>query len=272
MHDKDEELKHSVISISSPMDPANTEPASAKPDKKEPEAIGLEFFLGLVLPLLVLLSIYGSGLLSAGPWEFNRRVEVVLYSNDDGVFQFSAEPETSHGQKESVFIIFLDTAWADDSMAMAYRPEIHIGPTRYASTIYNDHCDTEPGNTVCMYFLKDTGGGELEFTKIGEYDQFNHTAEFVLEGETDESIGVRIDYHDRGAEQHFYDVERPRNEKLVYTLVPSAYLGALAFAVATGRRSLASGLGTSAIVMVALVGLFILYVIGTLLSYAGGGY
>lgn len=249
---------------------AEAEPASAKPKKNEPEANGLEFLLGLVLPLLVLLSIYGSGLLSAGPWEFDRRVEVVLYSDEDGVFQFSAEPETSHGQKESVSIIFLDTAWTDANMAMAYRPEIHIGPTRYSQSIYSDHCDTEPANTVCMYFLKDTGGGELEFTKLGEYDQFNHTAEFVLEGETDESIGVRIDYHDRGAEQHFNDVEQPRNEKLVVTLVPLAYFGALAFAAATGRRSLVSGLGTSAVVMVALVGVYILAVIGTIFSLAGG--
>ena len=249
---------------------AEAEPASAKPEKNEPEANGLEFLLGLVLPLLVLLSIYGSGLLSAGPWEFNRRVEVVLYSDNDGVFQFSAEPETSHGQKESVSIVFLDTAWTGG--AMAYRPEIHIGPTPYYQTIYNDNCDTVLANDVCMYFLKETGGGELEFTKLGEYDQFNHTAEFVLEGETDESIGVRIDYYDQGAAQHFYDVQQPRNEKLVVTLVPLAYFGTLAFAAATGRRSLVSGLGTSAVVMVALVGVYILAVIGTIFSLAGGGY
>ena len=171
-------------------EPASMEPASAKPEKNERKPNGLEFLLGLALPLLVLLIIYGSGVLSAGPWEFNRRVEVVLHSDDDGVFRFSAEPETNHGQKESVSLIFIDTAWTGGSMA--YRPEIHIGPTPYASAIYHDHCNVEPANTVCMYFLKDTGGGELEFTKLGEYDQFNHTAEFVLEGETDESIGVQI--------------------------------------------------------------------------------
>ena len=253
-------------------EPASTEPASAKPEKNKREANGLEYLLGLALPLLVLLIIYGSGLLSAGPWEFNRRVEVVLHSDDDGVFQFSAEPETSHGQKESVSIVFLDTAWTDDNMAMAYRPEIHIGPTRYASAIYNDHCDTEPANTVCMYFLKDTGGGELEFTKLGEYDQFNHTAEFVLEGETDESIGVRIDYYDRGAEQHFNDVEQPRNQKFVFTLVPLAYVFAFAFAAATGRNSLFNGLTFSLVVIVALGALYVLAVIGTLFSLAGGGY
>ena len=262
---EDENPAPSSISISTHM-----EPATEKPKKNEPQANGLEFLLGLVLPLLVLLSIYGSGLLSAGPWEFDRRVEVVLYSDDDGVFQFSAEPETSHGQKESVSIVFLDTAWTGG--AMAYRPEIHIGPTPYYQTIYNDHCDTVLANDVCMYFLKDTGGGELEFTKLGEYDQFNHTAEFVLEGETDESIGVRIDYYDSAGERHFNDVEQPRNEKLVNTLFPLAYVGALVFAVATGRRSLLYGLGTSAVVMLALVVGWILAVIWTLFGLAGGGY
>lgn len=271
MADEDEKSAPPTISISTHMEPANMEPASAEPEKDEPETKGFEYLLGLGLPLLILFAIYGSGLLSAGMWDFNRRVEVVLYSDDDGVFQFSAEPETSHGQKESVSIIFLDTAWTDENMAMAYRPEIHIGPTWSSQTIYNDHCDTEPGNTVCMYFLKDTGG-ELEFTKIGEYDQFNHTAEFVLEGETDESIGVRIDYHDRGAEQHFNDVEQPRNEKLVFTLVPLAYVFAFAFAAATGRSSLFSGLTTSVVVIVALGALWILAFIGAIFSLAGGGY
>lgn len=271
MADEDEKSAPPAISISTHMEPANMEPASAEPEKDEPETKGFEYLLGLGLPLLILFAIYGSGLLSAGMWDFNRRVEVVLYSDDDGVFQFSAEPETSHGQKESVSIIFLDTAWTDENMAMAYRPEIHIGPTWSSQTIYNDHCDTEPGNTVCMYFLKDTGG-ELEFTKIGEYDQFNHTAEFVLEGETDESIGVRIDYHDRGAEQHFNDVEQPRNEKLVFTLVPLAYVCAFAFAAATGRSSLFSGLTTSVVVIVALGALWILAFIGAIFSLAGGGY
>lgn len=271
MADEDEKSAPPTISISTHMEPANMEPASAEPEKDEPETKGFEYLLGLGLPLLILFAIYGSGLLSAGMWDFNRRVEVVLYSDDDGVFQFSAEPETSHGQKESVSIIFLDTAWTDENMAMAYRPEIHIGPTWSSQTIYNAHCDTEPGNTVCMYFLKDTGG-ELEFTKIGEYDQFNHTAEFVLEGETDESIGVRIDYHDRGAEQHFNDVEQPRNEKLVFTLVPLAYVCAFAFAAATGRSSLFSGLTTSVVVIVALGALWILAFIGAIFSLAGGGY
>ncbi len=269
MADEDEKSAPPTISISTHMEPANMEPASAEPEKDEPETKGFEYLLGLGLPLLILFAIYGSGLLSAGMWDFNRRVEVVLYSDDDGVFQFSAEPETSHGQKESVSIIFLDTAWTGGSMA--YRPEINIGPTPYYQTIYNDHCDTEPGNTVCMYFLKDTGG-ELEFTKIGEYDQYNHTAEFVLEDETDESIGVRIDYHDRGAEQHFNDVEQPRNEKLVFTLVPLAYVCAFAFAAATGRSSLFSGLTTSIVVIVALGALWILAVIGAIFSLAGGGY
>lgn len=271
MADEDENSAPPATSISTHIEPANMEPASAEPEKDEPETKGFEYLLGLGLPLLILLAIYGSGLLSASMWDFNRRVEVVLYSDDDGVFQFSADPETSHGQKESVSIIFLDTAWTDENMAMAYRPEIHIGPTWSSQTIYNDHCDTEPGNTVCMYFLKDTGG-ELEFTKIGEYDQFNHTAEFVLEGETDESIGVRIDYHDRGAEQHFNDVEQPRNEKLVFTLVPLAYVCAFAFAAATGRSSLFSGLTTSVVVIVALGALWILAVIGAFFSLAGGGY
>ena len=271
MADEDENSAPPAISISTHMEPANMEPASAEPEKDEPETNGFEYLLGLVVPLLILLAIYGSGLLSASMWDFNRRVEVVLYSDDDGVFQFSAEPETSHGQKESVSIIFLDTAWTDENMAMAYRPEIHIGPTPYYQTIYNEHCDTPPGNTVCMYFLKDTGG-ELEFTKLGEYDQFNHTAEFVLEGETDESIGVRIDYHDHGAEQHFNDVEQPRNEKLVFTLVPLAYVCAFAFAAVTGRRSLGSGLTTSLVVIMALGALWILAVIGTLFGLASGGY
>ena len=243
-------------------EPASTEPASAKAGKNEPEANGLEFLLGLVLPLLVLLMIYVSGLLSAGPWEFNRRVEVVLHSDDDGVFRFSAEPETNHGQKESVSLIFLDTAWSGGSMA--YRPEIHIGPYY--------QCDVEPANTVCMYFLKDTGGGELEFTKLGEYDRFNHTAEFVLEGENDTSIGVRIDYYDSAGEQHFHDVEQPRNEKLVFTLVPSTYVCAVAFAAVTGRRGLLNGLTTSLVVVLAAGVLWILAFVGTLFSLAGGGY
>lgn len=270
MADEDEKPAPPTISISTHMEPANMESATEKPEKNGPETRGFEYLLGLVVPLIILLAIYGSGLLSAGQWEFDRRVEVVLYSDDDGVFQFSAEPETSHGQKESVFIVFLDTAWTGGSMA--YRPEIHIGPTPYYQTIYNDHCDTEPANTVCMYFLKDTGGEELEFTKIGEYDKFNHTAEFVLEGETDESIGVRIDYHDHGAEQHFNDVEQPRNEKLVFTLVPLAYVCAFAFAAVTGRSSLFSGLTTSVVVIMALGALWILAVIGTLFGLASGGY
>jgi hypothetical protein len=255
-----------AIPTSPHMEPANMEPASAKPEIEKPETKRLEFLLGLSLPLLVIFIIYSSGALSANTWDFNRRVEVVLHSDDDGVFRFSAEPETSHGRKESVSLIFLDTARTD--MFIAYRPEIHIGPSWDPQT-YNRNCDTEPANTVCMYFLKDVGG-ELEFTKIGEYDQFNHTAEFVLEGETDESIGVRIDYHNSAAEQHFYDVEQPRNEKLVFTIFSSAYVGALTFAAVSRRRSLASGLLSAAGVMVVIGAVWILVGILTIVSFIMG--
>jgi hypothetical protein len=123
-----------------------------------------------------------------------------------------------------------------------------------------------------MYFLEETGGGELEFTKLGEYDQVNHTAEFILNGEANESIGVRIDYYDQGAAQHFYEVEQPRNRDLVFTVVPLTYMGALGFAIATGRHSLGTGLLHAGFVVVALGALYILAIIGELLSLAGGGY
>ena len=43
---------------------------------------------------------------------------------------------------------------------------------------------------------------------LERYDQLNQFAEFVLNGEANESVVVRIDYHDHGAEMHYYEVEQ----------------------------------------------------------------
>ena len=118
---------------------------------------------------------------------------VTLYSDDDGVFRFDADPKTSHGIEESVYIIFIDPSYTYYSQV--YRPEIRIGVI--------EHCEVESVNAVCMYHLKYTAEGEAEVTKLGEYP-INHTAEFVLSGEANESIVVRIDYYDHGAEMHYY--------------------------------------------------------------------
>ena len=91
-------------------------------------------------------------------------------------------------------------------------------------------------NTVCMYHLKQNGNGDLEFTKLGEYDQLNHTAEFVLNGEANESIVVRIDYHDHGAEMHYYEVEQPRNQTIAAVVIGVAFLGLLAYSALKNER------------------------------------
>ena len=160
---------------------------AVEPEKETPKSNGPKFLIGLLVPVLVLLFLTNSSLFSAGAWDFNRRVEVTLYSDDDGVFRFDADPKTSHGIEESIYIIFIDPSYTHYSQV--YRPEIHIGVI--------EHCEVESVNAVCMYHLKYTAEGEADVTKLGEYNQVNHTAEFVLSGEANESIVVRIDYYPR---------------------------------------------------------------------------
>ena len=77
------------------------------------------------------------------------------------------------------------------------------------------------------------------FTKLGEYDQgSNHTAEFVLSGEANESIVVRIDYYDHGAEMHYYEVEQPRNQTIAAVVIGVAFLGLLAYSALKNGASL----------------------------------
>ncbi|MGB0236966.1 MAG: hypothetical protein ACPF93_07725, partial [Poseidonia sp.] len=94
---------------------------SVEPEKEVPESSGSQFLFGLLLPIVVLFILTNTSLLSVGAWEFNRRVEVTLYSDDDGVFKFDADPKVSHGIEETVYIIFLNP----DNPSLAYRPEIH---------------------------------------------------------------------------------------------------------------------------------------------------
>ena len=97
-----------------------------------------------LVPVLMLLFLTNSSLFSAGAWDFNRRVEA-LYS--DGVFRFDADPKTSHGIEESVYIIFIDPSYT--SYSQVYRREIHIGSTwEYEREPYNEHCEVESVNTV----------------------------------------------------------------------------------------------------------------------------
>lgn len=241
---------------------------AVEPEKEPPKSNGSKFLIGLVLPVLVLFFLTNSSLFSAGAWEFDRRVEVTLYSNDDGVFQFDADPKTSHGIEESVYIIFIDPSYT--SYSQVYRPEIHIGATwEYEREPYNEHCEVESVNTVCMYHLKQNGNGDLEFTKLGEYDQLNHTAEFVLNGEANESIVVRIDYHDHGAEMHYYEVEQPRNQTIAAVVLGVAFLGMLAYSALKNDASLLGGVGTSLMLIAGFAVLaFVLFVI-EMLSYMG---
>ena len=230
-----------------------------EPEKEAPESSGFQFLIGLLLPIVVVLILTNSSLLSVGAWEFNRRVEVTLYSDHDGVFRFDADPKVSHGIEESVYIIFIDPSYTHYSQV--YRPEIRIGVV--------EHCEVESVNAVCMYHLKYTAEGEADVTKLGEYDQLNHTAEFVLNGEANESIVVRIDYYDHGAEMHYYEVEQPRNQALVFALVPAGLIGLLGFAALTNRYSLAKGVGASLVVIAGFAVLaFVLFVI-EMLSYVG---
>ena len=237
---------------------------SVEPEKEIPESSGSQFLFGLLLPIVVLFILTNTSLLSVGAWEFNRRVEVTLYSDDDGVFKFDADPKVSHGIEETVYIIFLNP----DNPSLAYRPEIHIGPSWQASD-YDEFCDVQTQNNVCMYTYRAADGGEVEWTKLGEYDQLNHTAEFVLNGEANESIGLRIDYTDFGAEQHYYEVEQPRNQALVFALVPAGIIGLLGFAALTNRYSLAKGVGASLVVIAGFVVLAVVSFIFELLSYMG---
>ena len=141
------------------IEPVKGESVSEESGKQEPENKGLGFLFGLLLPLVVLLFLTNSSLLSAGAWEFNRRVEVTLFSDDDGVFQFDADPKSSHGVEESVNVIFLDPAYT--TYAQAYRPEIHIGPNMYTSADYRAGCDVQSLNNVCMHSYKAVDGGEV---------------------------------------------------------------------------------------------------------------
>ena len=241
---------------------------AVEPEKETPKSNGSKFLIGLLVPVLVLLFLTNSSLFSAGAWDFNRRVEVTLYSDDDGVFRFDADPKTSHGIEESVYIIFIDPSYT--SYSQVYRPEIHIGSTwEYEREPYNEHCEVESVNTVCMYHLKQNGNGDLEFTKLGEYDQLNHTAEFVLSGEANESIVVRIDYYDYGAEMHYYEVEQPRNQTIAAVVIGVAFLGLLAYSALKNDASLLGGVGTSLMVIAGFAVLaFVLFVI-EMLSYMG---
>ena len=241
---------------------------AVEPEKEPPKGNGSKFLIGLVLPVLVLFFLTNNSLFSAGAWEFDRRVEVTLYSNDDGVFQFDADPKTSHGIQESVSIIFIDPSYT--SYSQAYRPEIHIGATwEYEREPYNEHCQVESVNTVCMYHLKQNGNGDLEFTKLGEYDQLNHTAEFVLNSEANESIVVRIDYYDSAAAEHYYEVEQPRNRTMAAVVLGVAFLGLLAYSALKSDASLLGGVGTSLMLIAGFAVLaFVLFVI-EMLSYIG---
>jgi VIT1/CCC1 family predicted Fe2+/Mn2+ transporter len=232
-------------------------PVGEASSKAEPESNVLGFIVGVFLPVLVLLILTSTSLLSAGAWEFNRRVEVTIQSDDDGVFRFDADPKVSHGVKESVYIIFIDPAYTGG--AMAYRPEIHIGVI--------EDCEVESVNTVCMYHLKQDGNGDLEFTKLGEYDQVNHTAEFVLNGEANESIGLRIDYYDHGAEEHYYEVEQPRNRTIVSVLLGAAFIGVLVYSALKNDGSLLGGVGISVVV---IAGLAVLAFVSALLEALSG--
>jgi len=239
-------------------------PVGEASSKAEPESNVLGFIVGIFLPVLVLLILTNTSLLSAGAWEFNRRVEVAIYSDDDGIFRFDADPKVSHGVEESVYIIFLDSV----NSYFAYRPEIHIGATReYEREPYNEHCEVESVNNVCMYHLKQDGNGDFEFTKLGEYDQVNHTAEFVLSGEANESIGLRIDYYDHGAAQHYYEVEQPRNQTIVSVLLVAAFIGVLVYSAVKNDGSLLWGVGISVMV---IVGLAVLAFVSALLEALPG--
>ena len=230
-----------------------------EPEKETPKSKGPKFLIGLMLPVLVLLFLTNSSLFSAGAWEFNRRVEVTLYSDDDGVFRFDADPKVSHGVEESIYIVFIDPSYTHYSQV--YRPEIRIGVI--------EHCEVESVNAVCMYHLKYTEEGEAEVTKLGEYDQLNHTAEFVLNGEANESIIVRIDYYDHGAEMHYYEVEQPRNQTIAAVVIGVALLGMLAYSALKNDASLLGGVGTSLMLIAGFAVLaFVLFVI-EMLSYMG---
>jgi len=248
-----EEAKSAVEVKAAPM-------VEEEPEQQEPEANGPLFLLGILIPILVVLFLTNSSLFSPGAWEFDRRVEWTIYSDDNGVFQFDADPKVSHGVEESVYIIFIDPSY--NTFSMAYRPEIFIGLNNFHQDDYYANCEVETLQSVCMYSYMAVGGGEYEWTKLGEYDQLNHTAEFVLNGEANESIGLRIDYHDFGAEAHYYDVEQPRNQQLAFTIVPIALIGMVGYAAVTGRWSLAKGLGTSFVI---IAGFMVLMVIGFIL-------
>ena len=260
-----------VIISSSPQEPPSTVEVKAAPmmeaelEKQKPESSGLLFLFGILIPILVLL--VGNYILSGGPYDFNRREEVLLQSDEDGVFRFSADTKIRHGQTELVSIIFLDPPLEN---SMAYRPEIHIG-SYGNSAEYRAECDVQSMNSECIYTYRPVGGGEREWTKLGEYDQVNNTAEFVLNGEANESIGLRIDYYAEAAANHYREVVQPRNQQLVFTIVPIALIGMVGYSAVTGRWSLAKGLGTSFVVFAGIVVLMVVVFILQVLNLIFGG-
>ena len=92
----------------------------------------------------------------------------------------------------------------------------------------------------------------------------------MLNGEANESIVVRIDYYDHGAEMHYYEVEQPRNQTIAAVVIGVAFLGLLAYsALKNEDASLLGGVGTSLMVIAGLAVLaFVLFVI-EMLSYMG---
>ena len=254
----------SEVIITPPSEPPTNEREVGEPENARQDSKGPWYMLGLVLPVVVLL--VSNLFLSGAQYDFNRREEVLLQSDDDGVFRFSADTKTRHGQTELVSIIFLDPPLEN---SMAYRPEIHIG-SYGNSAEYRAECDVQSMNSECIYTYRPVGGGEREWTKLGEYDKVNNTAEFVLSGEANESIGLRIDYYAEAAAHHYREVVEPRNQELVFTIVPTAYVGALAFAAVTGRRPLAYGLLTSAGALFVLGALYFVAVFFFAITLMGG--
>ena len=74
-----EETKSAVEVKAAPM-------VEVEPEQQEPEANGPLFLLGILIPILVLLM--GNWLLSGGPYDFNRREEVLLQTTRTACFDF----------------------------------------------------------------------------------------------------------------------------------------------------------------------------------------
>ena len=105
-------------------------------------------------------------------------------------------------------------------------------------------------------------------TKLGEYDQLNHTAEFVLNGEANESIVVRIDYHDHGQKYTITGgaASQPNDSRRGDW---RRVLGMLASFSPEKQRVSSQGVGTSLMLIAGFAVLaFVLFVI-EMLSYMG---